>query len=77
MKISERPAEAAAIIVSKDADFVQLLERHGSPPQVVWLTCGNTSNPRLREILVATWPGVLALLSSGEPLVEIGDKPKP
>jgi len=69
--------EALAVVVTKDTDFVRLLEQHGPPPQVVWLTCGNTSNQRLREILMATWPAVLALLSFGEPLVEVGDKPQP
>lgn len=29
---------AQAIIVTKDVDFVGLLERHGPPPQVLWLT---------------------------------------
>ena len=42
---------AQAIIVTKDIDFLRLLERHGPPPQILWLTCGNTSNERLVEIL--------------------------
>ena len=65
---------AEAIIVSKDSDFVRLLERYGPPPQVVWITCGNTSNRRLSQILSATWPKAIALLTAGEPLVEISDK---
>jgi len=40
---------AGSVIVTKDADFVRLLESLGPPPQVVWMTCGNTSNARLRE----------------------------
>ena len=39
---------AGAVVVTKDRDFVALLEAHGSPPQVVWITCGNTSNARLQ-----------------------------
>jgi predicted nuclease of predicted toxin-antitoxin system len=65
---------AQAIIVTKDIDFVRLLERHGPPPQVLWLTCGNTSNARLVEILSASWSTISALLSDGEKLVEIGDQ---
>jgi predicted nuclease of predicted toxin-antitoxin system len=65
--------ERAAVVVTKDSDFVQLLDRHGAPPQVLWLTCGNTSNARLRTLLVEAWPRARALLAAGEPLVEISD----
>ena len=65
---------AQAIIVTKDVDFVRLLERHGPPPQILWLTCGNTSNARLVEILSGYWPAISALLRDGERLVEIGDE---
>lgn len=57
--------------MTKDSDFVVLLERFGPPPQVLWLTCGNTSNVRLKEILTSTLPNALGLLNSGEKLVEI------
>jgi len=59
------------IVMTKDRDFVDLIDRHGPPPQVIWLTCGNTSNARLREILSATLPNALDFLLSGERLVEI------
>ena len=65
---------AQAIIVTKDLDFVQLLERHGPPPQILWLTCGNTSNARLVQILSGYWPTISTLLANGEPLVEVGDE---
>ena len=64
---------ASAIVMSKDSDFGQLLDAFGQPPQVIWLTCGNTSNARLRQILIATLPQALALLHAGEKLVEISD----
>ena len=38
---------ANAVVLTKDADFVELLEKHRPPPQVVLVTCGNTSNARL------------------------------
>ncbi|MEM9543006.1 MAG: DUF5615 family PIN-like protein [Cyanobacteria bacterium P01_E01_bin.42] len=63
--------EQGAVLMTKDRDFVDLLDRFGSPPQVIWLTCGNTSNARLKEILSATLPDAIALLQSGESLVEI------
>jgi len=37
---------ANVVVLTKDADFVELLEKHGPPPQVVLVTCGNTSNAR-------------------------------
>jgi predicted nuclease of predicted toxin-antitoxin system len=64
-------AARGIIVMTKDRDFVELVERYGSPPQVIWLTCGNTSNARLKEILTATLPNALELLRSGESVVEI------
>ena len=69
-----RAARAADVVVmTKDADFVDLLDRFGPPPRVLWVTCGNTSNARLRDILRAALPTALALLERGEPLVEISE----
>lgn len=64
---------ARAVVMTKDADFLSLLARHGPPPQIVWITCGSTSNARLKQIHAATLPEALSFLASGEPLVEIGD----
>ncbi len=61
----------AAIVMTKDSDFVQLLDRLGPPPQVLWLTCGNTSNAALQRMLTSTLVQALALLQNGEELVEI------
>lgn len=61
---------ASAILMTKDSDFLRLLDELGSPPKVIWLTCGNTSNARLRQILTDTLPRALSLLQS-EQLVEI------
>ena len=63
--------EADAIVMTKDRDFLALLDLYGPPPRVIWLTCGNTSNVRLREILISALPQALALLAVGEDLVEI------
>lgn len=60
-----------AIIVSKDADFVDLVQRQGPPPQMVWITTGNVSNMALRELVRAAWPRAVALLRGGEPIVEL------
>lgn len=60
-----------AIVMTKDSDFSLLLDRYGPPPQVIWLTCGNTSNTNLKRILTRTFEQALALLTNGEKLVEI------
>ncbi|SEU05408.1 DUF5615 family PIN-like protein [Hymenobacter actinosclerus] len=62
---------AEVVVITKDADFPQLLERLGPPPQVIWLTCGNTTNERLQQLLLPLLPQALKLLQAGEPLVEI------
>lgn len=59
-----------AIVITKDDDFVSLLNRFGSPPKVIWLTCGNTSKSRLKEILGANLGPALTLLEAND-LVEI------
>jgi predicted nuclease of predicted toxin-antitoxin system len=63
--------KANAIVMTKDSDFIILLDRFGAPPQIIWLTCGNTSNARLKEILVSTLEAATQLLESGERIVEI------
>jgi predicted nuclease of predicted toxin-antitoxin system len=63
---------AAAIVITKDADFLRLLEQRGSPPKVIWLTCGNTSDAALQAILSRHLASALRLLEGGEDLVEIG-----
>ncbi len=73
MEIFNAAKNATAIIMTKDRDFVTLLERYGAPPQVIWITCGNTSNQRLKEILNRTLPDALNFILSGEPLIEISD----
>ena len=65
--------EAGAVVLTKDSDFVLLLEQLGSPPQILWITVGNTSNARLREVLLKSFPTAQTLLLCGEPLVEISE----
>lgn len=72
-QIFEAARETQAVVISKDSDFMTLLERFGPPPQVIWITAGNTSNARMKAILEATFVSALSLLQAGEPLIEIGD----
>src|SRR5262249_45861210 len=70
-EIFQAARQANAVVMTKDSDFVLLVDRLGAPPQVIWVTCGNTSNARLKEILMNTLPKALDLLQAGEKLVEI------
>lgn len=73
-EIFQAAKRVGAVLMTKDSDFSALIERLGTPPQVIWLRCGNTSNARLRHLLAQTLPQVLALLEAGEPIVEIIDQ---
>lgn len=63
--------KAGAVVMTKDHDFVVLLDRLGPPPRILWVTCGNTSNARMRMLLDGVWEEARRLLEAGEALVEI------
>lgn len=70
--IFDSARKANVIVMTKDSDFVQLLDRFGPPPKILWVTCGNTSNDNLKKILSETLPKALQLFQEGDFLVEIG-----
>jgi predicted nuclease of predicted toxin-antitoxin system len=63
------------VIITKDSDFIDLVCRLGTPPQILWLTCGNVTNRNLRQLLMATLPNALEQLRQGEMIVEITNTP--
>ena len=71
-EIFEAARKAGVVIMSKDSDFVDLVQRLGAPPQLVWVTCGNVTNAALRVLLTARWARVNAMLAAGEAVVELG-----
>lgn len=70
-EIFERARAADAVVLTKDSDFVDLVFRLGSPPSVIWLRCGNTSESELKRILSNHLEEALDFISNGEALVEI------
>lgn len=74
IEIFDEAKKADVVVMSKDDDFIQLIEQMGTPPKLIWVTCGNTSNARMREILSTTLLKAKQLLESGENVVEISDK---
>ena len=72
--IFQAARNADVVVMSKDSDFPDLVERLGPPPQVLWLTCGNTSNRYLKDIFQKCLQTAIDLLNQGEPIVEINDQ---
>ena len=71
IKIFNEAKKSDAVVITKDIDFSILLERFGTPPKIIWLTCGNTLNIKLKEIFTAHLKKSFDLLIGGEKLVEI------
>lgn len=74
-ELFQRARDQGVDVITKDSNFAELVTRHGIPPQVVLLTCGNTSNAALRDLLKSRFARALSHLRVGEPLIEIGIAP--
>ncbi|WP_225885237.1 DUF5615 family PIN-like protein [Leptolyngbya sp. KIOST-1] len=61
----------SAVVLTKDSDFIDLVCRLGTSPQILWLTCGNVTNRNLRQLLMITLPDALEQLRQGAMIVEI------
>lgn len=70
--IFDAARQTGLVVISKDSDFVDLVSRHGMPPQLLWVTCGNVTNKKLQAAFGKTFAEALAALSAGQPIVEIG-----
>jgi predicted nuclease of predicted toxin-antitoxin system len=70
--IFKEAKERNAIVLTKDEDFVKLAHQYGSPPKIIWITCGNTSNQRMKELLLSKFQEAITLLKDND-LVEISD----
>ena len=73
IEIFEAARFANAVIMTKDSDFIDLVCRLGSPPRILWLTCGNVTNRNLRQLLIATLSDALQQMNQGETIVEISN----
>ena len=59
------------IIITKDNDFVDLLELNGFPPKVVLLKTGNNRSQALMELLIKIKPLIEDLEKNNYGLLEI------
>lgn len=55
------------VIVTKDADFVQLSRERGTPPQVLHLACGNLSTIEMQIWLNSAFGKALQRLQGARP----------
>jgi predicted nuclease of predicted toxin-antitoxin system len=65
--------EKNAIFITKDNDFLELNNRFRGPPKIIWLTCGNSSKNRLKEIFLNHLSQTFDFLKTSE-VVEISGK---
>lgn len=61
------------IIMSKDSDFIDLVNHYGPPSKFIWIRSGNTSNESMKKMLTKTLSQALDLLLKSESIVEISD----
>jgi predicted nuclease of predicted toxin-antitoxin system len=72
-QIFHQARQAGIVLISKDSDFVEKVLRLGTPPQLLWVTCGNVTNRRLQSLFIQVFPKARQLLATGEAIVEIAD----
>ena len=61
-------------IITKDADFVDLMDVKGFPPKVVLLKTGNNSSKALAELLINVKQNIIELENSNLGLLEVINK---
>ena len=69
--IFEAARIANAILISKDSDFVELVLKHGPPPKLIWVTCGNVSNAYLQTLCKSKLREATMLLDGTDDIVEL------
>lgn len=63
-----------AVIVTKDGDFVSLVEGRQDAPQLLWIRCGNTRNVAMFALLEDNWTRIEQELRSGQAIIELGQR---
>lgn len=69
--IAQEAERLQAILVTKDADFVQMSAGGALACQIVWVRLGNMSNRALWTILHPVLPQILSELRRGERVVQL------
>lgn len=72
-QVFKKAKDLGLIIITKDRDFLDLQMRLGSPPKIIWVTSGNTSNEKLKQIFSQLFPQAIELLKQEYNFIEISD----
>ena len=65
------PEQTAAVLLTKDEDFVDRWLLSAAPIALVWIRKGNCSNDALMTWLEPLWPETVKRLEQGERLIEL------
>jgi predicted nuclease of predicted toxin-antitoxin system len=60
------------VIITKDKDFVQLLQHKGAPPKIIWITIGNCTNDQIKDLFIKHFSTAVTQLLTND-LVEISN----
>ena len=71
--IADKANELSAVMVSKDADFVDLRERGVLKVPLVWVRLGNVTSILICSEFQHRIPAICTAIEAGERLVEIRD----
>lgn len=71
--IADKANELAAVMVSKDADFVELHQRGVLKVPLVWVRLGNVTAVLICSQFQHRLPAICTAIAAGERLVEIRD----
>lgn len=70
-EIFEKGSQEGVVILTKDSDFADRVNRLGSPPAVIWQRCGNKTEEKLKLLLTKHLEAALTYIREGSHLVEI------
>lgn len=70
--IWDHAVQKAYVVITKDADFVDLANLRAIGPPIIWVRLGNLGNPRLWARLAPLIPDIVERIERGARLIEIG-----
>ena len=70
--IFDAARRAGAVVLTKDSDFIDEVERGGTPP-VIWVRVGDTTTAVMRRVLREHLPAALDAIREGASWTEITD----
>jgi predicted nuclease of predicted toxin-antitoxin system len=63
--------DSGAVLVSRDADFVQLSRDGKLTVQLIWVRLGNLRRAALASAIVARMPAIVAAIEAGDAIIEL------